>query len=65
MTLHAPKKTRRKLEFYSDKDRTLTPVLAPRGWACKVELGEDGSGAIRIHSGANSPKGQAASLVKN
>jgi hypothetical protein len=49
MTLKASPAARRKLAFYTDRYRSVTPVLGPRGWACAVSLGEDGSGEINIH----------------
>jgi hypothetical protein len=48
MELRAPAAVRRRLAFYTDKDRSLTPILGPRGWACSVQLGEDGSGEIEV-----------------
>lgn len=57
MELRAPAAVRRRLAFYTDKDRSLTPILGPRGWACSVQLGEDGSGEVEVRpvgSGASS-----------
>jgi hypothetical protein len=48
MELTAPPAVRRRLAFYTDKDRSLTPILGPRGWACSVQLGEDGSGEVDV-----------------
>jgi hypothetical protein len=48
MDLSAPAAVRRRLAFYTDKYRSLTPVLGPRGWACSVQLGEDGSGDVDV-----------------
>ena len=36
------------LSFYSDDARSLSPLLAPRGWHCRVETGADGSGEIAV-----------------
>lgn len=57
MELQAPAAVRRRLAFYTDRYRSLTPILGPRGWACSVQLGEDGSGEIEVRpvgSGAGS-----------
>jgi hypothetical protein len=57
MELQAPAAVRRRLAFYTDRYRSLTPILGPRGWACSVQLGEDGSGEITVRpmgSGATS-----------
>jgi hypothetical protein len=48
MDLQAPASVRSRLSFYTDKYRSVTPILGPRGWACSVQLGEDGSGEVDV-----------------
>lgn len=49
MGLGLPAAAAGKLSFYTDHTRTLAPVLAPRGWACNVLIGADGSGGVNIY----------------
>lgn len=49
ITISEPADIAQKLEYYSDNDRNLTPILAPRGWKCQVQIGADGSASITIH----------------
>ncbi|MGA3218555.1 MAG: hypothetical protein ABSE77_05680 [Acidimicrobiales bacterium] len=57
------------LAYYTDKQRALDPVLAPRGWDCQVQIGADGTTAVGVYppgtsptpSGTGRPEVQAAS----
>jgi len=43
------------LAYYSNDTRSLDPVLAPRGWECRVGIGADGSTEVAVY-----PPGTAA-----
>jgi len=36
------------LTFYSDKSRSIEPILGPKGWHCTAIVGADGSTAVSI-----------------
>jgi len=56
MKLELPAGVASKLSFYTDHTRMLAPVLGPRGWACNVLIGADGSGGVNIYpSGSPQP----------
>src|SRR5262249_29781340 len=44
-----PSSVTAKLALYSDNVRNLPPVLAPKGWKCRVEVGADGGSHVTIH----------------
>ena len=37
------------VSFYSDSARSLTPILAPKGWQCSAGIGADGSFGITVY----------------
>jgi hypothetical protein len=43
-----PPATAAQLAFYSDDTRSMTPILGPRGWTCKVLVGADGSTVVTV-----------------
>ncbi len=45
------------LSFYTDHTRMLAPVLAPRGWSCRVLIGADGSGEVNVYPGGSPQPG--------
>jgi hypothetical protein len=57
------------LAYYTNDQRTLDPVLGPRGWDCEVQVGADGTTGLDIYppgtsptpSGTGHPEVQAAS----
>jgi hypothetical protein len=57
------------LAYYSNDRRDLDPVLAPRGWDCRVQVGADGTAGVDVYppgtapapSGSGHPQVQAAS----
>lgn len=53
------------LAYYSDNVRNLTPVLAPRGWKCKVQVGADASSAVTIYPAGASPGSKTAISVQS
>ncbi len=49
ITLRANPTVASQLEYYSNDTRTVTPVLGPKGWACRAILAADGSAGISIY----------------
>jgi hypothetical protein len=37
------------LAYYSNAQRSLAPVLGPRGWSCQVQVGADGTTSIDVY----------------
>jgi hypothetical protein len=37
-----------RLSYYSDSTRSVDPILAPRGWDCRVGIGADGQIAVGV-----------------
>ncbi|MGH9123904.1 MAG: hypothetical protein ACRDZ8_04145 [Acidimicrobiales bacterium] len=61
-----PQSAASQLSFYTDTYRTLTPVLAPKGWSCQAQLGEDGSSAINVYpSGTTATSAAEAVTTSN
>jgi hypothetical protein len=60
MALAASSALAARLAYYSDADRSLPPILAPRGWACRVTVGADGSTSIYAFPPGGSPTGAQA-----
>ena len=51
------------LAYYSNDTRSLEPVLAPRGWDCRVTIGADGSTEVAVYPpGAPVPSPGAANV---
>jgi hypothetical protein len=55
-TVEMPKGIIHSFGLYTDSDRTMAPILAPRGWRCKAEIYEDGSATVAV-----SPTGDSLS----
>ncbi|HEX7537598.1 MAG TPA: DUF6777 domain-containing protein, partial [Dermatophilaceae bacterium] len=54
------------LAFYSDQNRVIDPVLAPRGWSCSAALGADGSGGLDVWpSGTQKPEKPGGNMPAN
>jgi hypothetical protein len=43
------------LAYYTNNQRTLAPVLGPRGWDCQVQVGADGTTGLDIYPPGKSP----------
>ena len=43
------------LGYYTNNQRTLSPVLGPRGWNCQVQVGADGTTGLNINPPGTSP----------
>lgn len=43
------------LAYYTNNQRTLAPVLGPRGWDCEVQVGADGTTGLDIYPPGKSP----------
>jgi hypothetical protein len=43
------------LAYYTDDQRALAPVLAPRGWDCQVQIGADGTVGVDVYPSGTSP----------
>ena len=41
--------------LYTDLQRTMAPLLAPRGWHCSALVGEDGSATFKLYPSKTSP----------
>ena len=48
-SVSVPKSSSHDFSLYSDSKRTLVPLLAPRGWHCKVLVAEDGSVSLTLY----------------
>lgn len=55
LTLTANPAQANQLAFYSNDARTMTPVLAPRGWSCQVNVSADGGTSLDVYPPASSP----------
>jgi hypothetical protein len=53
------------LAYYSDDVRSLTPILAPRGWACRVQVGADGSTSVNVYPGSSLGRDNAVTAQSN
>jgi hypothetical protein len=64
MALNAPAALASQLAYYSNDTRSLDPILAPRGWDCRVTIGADGSTEIAVYPpGAAVPSPTAATAT--
>src|SRR5664279_4410025 len=45
-SVRLPEKIRHDFALFTDSKREMAPLLAPRGWHCSVDVGEDGSAGI-------------------
>jgi hypothetical protein len=50
-----------KLSLYSDKYRSIEPLLAPSGWKCSASVGADGSGDLTAVPNGGSSSGEQLS----
>jgi hypothetical protein len=58
MAASLPVGTAALLSFYTNSTRTITPILGPRGWACQVTIGGDGSTDVQVFpAGGAAPSG--------
>lgn len=60
LKVQAPGDVAAHLAYYTDRTRMISPVLGPRGWACQVQVGADGSTSIDVY-----PHGSHAQKVGN
>ena len=51
-----PASTASRLALYTDKERTLPPVLGPRRWSCQVMVGADGTVGVNIYPPGTRPQ---------
>jgi hypothetical protein len=49
ITVQLPILTAEQLSFYTNDTSTLTPILGPRGWDCRVQVGADGTAGVDVH----------------
>jgi hypothetical protein len=52
--LRAPPRLADRLAYYTDAARSIQPILGPRGWACSVVIGGDGSIGIAVYPSGSS-----------
>jgi hypothetical protein len=64
ITPDAPPAISTRLAYYSDDVRSLQPVLGPKGWQCKVEIGADGGSLISIYPPAGLGTGKSSLEVR-
>lgn len=48
--------TASQLDFYSNDQKTVTPILGPRGWNCRAEVATDGSIGIDVFPSSKSDR---------
>ncbi len=52
-----------KLAFYTDRKRTLPPILGPRGWSCEVMIASDGTISVHIYPRGTKPQPPASGRI--
>jgi hypothetical protein len=63
ITIDLPRTAADLLSYYTNDTRTLAPILAPRSWPCRAQVGADGTTGfdIRPATGTGTPGVDAAS----
>jgi hypothetical protein len=54
-TVTVPTNLKRAFSLFTDAKRRMAPLLAPRGWHCSVDVGEDGSAGISLYPTKKTP----------
>ncbi|HWA66308.1 MAG TPA: hypothetical protein VG899_08060 [Mycobacteriales bacterium] len=65
LATNAPAALAAHLAYYSDNVRNLTPVLAPRGWKCRVTIGADGGTSVTIYPASATPTAKTGVTVRS
>ncbi len=55
VTVSVPTAMKHDFALFTDSKRIMAPLLAPRGWHCGVEVGEDGSSSFSLFPGKHAP----------
>jgi hypothetical protein len=48
-TAVVPRSLEHRVALYADADREMAPLLAPKGWHCRVSVGADGSASFDLY----------------
>jgi hypothetical protein len=54
-TANVPRSLKHEFALYVDADRAMAPLLAPKGWHCRVDVGADGSASFDIYPSKEPP----------
>ena len=54
-----PRSATAELSYYSNDTRTLPPIMGPRGWNCRIEVGADGTTGVNLYPGPSQNSSQS------